>query len=320
VGEEFDRFCEFVVDDPRSMMQCYGLQDDASRWTDEVIQKLLALDALFLALFLDLEHSTQCKLWTSKQKASIAGDIVNFSRYYTFMEITSKDLCKYENQIPFKFIERAYKYLRRSTLKAVNEDLVPDEENEVNLYHRWEMESTARVVKTGISAFMNLQFDFDHSELTDTQHILELAYKAICGQEGMQRTCDESQQVYIHISSARQLEQSGIKIKPLPVSEGTLDKMSYEDKCFSLPVMEMEDGTISFIHNMAKYEELLQRCLFHDYIMIMFDLIKTPMDLELLTDCGVVVNYNSNTAFNDWMSVRTNVSLQPSSSIHNEMK
>lgn len=134
VGDELYKFCNAVVVDPKSMLRCYGLQEQATNWSEEVIKYVLALDALILALVFDLSEDF---LWTFEQQASVGGDILLGSRSISWIDSIANDICQYENQIPFELIQRASKYLRKLKLE-IDLDQVPRYDYEAEVYIRWE--------------------------------------------------------------------------------------------------------------------------------------------------------------------------------------
>ena len=321
VGDELDKFCNAVVDDPKSMLRCYGLQEEAINWSEDVVKYVLALDALFLALEFDWSIPGEY-LWSSEQKASMREDVLFQMRSKSWADsgLMQFDICKYENQIPFELIERVCQYLRK--LKPDKEHVLNDDQ-EAELYQFWEKRWKAEVVKEGVNPFMDLDYESERKEelfpLTNGQHILGLAYEAICGHEGVERTCDESQKDYIHIPSATELRESGIRIKGVP--EMPLCTMSDEGHYLSLPRMNIYDSTISFIRNMGIYEEQQAgKCMFHDYVLLLLDLIKTSADLELLIDKGVVYNACGVKAFDKWTALEQGLSEVKSSREHHQMK
>ena len=182
-------------------------------------------------------------------------------------------------------------------------------------------------VQNGLCSFMDISKEFyqdanAHPRLSKSYHILDAAYKAICGVKGMQRTKDSTQDDYIHIQSARRLKDSGIRIVGVA---GPLCTMSYDvgKKCLYLPKMKLHDETVALVRNLARYEEYYlggEKCMFHDYVFLMFDLIETNQDIQLLTQCKAIHNGCGNRAFEMWSALNEGILKRRSSKEHNEMK
>jgi hypothetical protein len=119
------------------------------------------------------------------------------------------------------------------------------------------------------------------------------------------------------------LRDSGIEIRGVV---GPLCTMSYnrETKCLSLPKIRIFDETVPFVRNMARYEQYsdIQACntMFHDYVILMLDLIETPEDLKILTDRGVIRNGCGIRGFETWKALDHGLIDRRSSKEHNRMK
>jgi len=243
-------------------------------WRNDQIKHVLALDALFLAVKGGL-------LLTCLEK-SIPDDSNN--AFHSSLETHCawfSDLFHVENQIPFILIRRVCEY--------ITDDRVTSELQDAEYLDICMMYGEAI---TG--CFMEIDGEFfkdqESNYLKKCTHILGAAYEAICGHNRLQEDntrADHGQ--IIRISSASKLMASGIKIKGQPKP---LCTMSYENKCLSLPKMKLYDDTTSFIRNMAYYEVNFVKggCLFHDYVNLIKDLIKTPGDLEVLIEAKVIEN------------------------------
>ena len=184
-----------------------------------------------------------------------------------------------------------------------------------------------QAVNLGTSSFMEITDDFykntnANMKLSQSHHILDAAYKAICGVDGIERISDYDKEGYIHVPSATKLKQSGIKIVGVT---SPLYTMSYDTKTkqLSLPKMRMYDETVALVRNIARYEEYSQedKCMFHDYIFFMLDLIDTAQDFKFLsTKCGVIDNECGSRGFEMWNALNQNLAILPSSKEHNAMK
>ena len=151
-------------------------------------------------------------------------------------------------------------------------------------------------------------------------HFLATAYEMICGDEGLKRRSDFSfRGSYLHISSATKLRCSGITIEGIA---GPLEKLSYKDGCLSIPKMIMADSTLGVARNIAWYESTrMGHCIFVDHILFMRDLIQTPMDFEILVECGVFhCGVQTAIAVDDWRQVGKGLLMPNSSKEHHDMK
>jgi hypothetical protein len=325
-------FCNDVVPDPKRMLACYGLRKEATGLRTDEIKRVLAFDALFLAAIIELYGSSvfsasgDLRLWTEEHITVSRGARTTFLSTFTpWMYLVSADLCKIENQIPFTLIKKAIKYIKRCTNPQYEDEGHPDvsaAQDPDPYLEKW----MKKAVWSEVKEFINISDDFFEREkekwrLSESHHILDAAHKAICGVNGMQRKSDITQTDYIHVPSAKRLRNSGIQIEGVV---GPLCTMSYnkDTKCLSLPKMKIFDQTVAFVRNMAQYEEYShsRNCMFHDYVLLMLDLIETPEDLTILTDHGVIHNGCGFRGFEMWKALDQGLSFVDSSEEHNQMK
>ena len=118
------------------------------------------------------------------------------------------------------------------------------------------------------------------------------------------------------------MKQSGIEIVGIT---GPLCTMSYDTKTkrLSLPKMKMYDETVALVRNIERYEaeSKNRKCMFHDYLFLMLDLIVTNEDFEFLSaECGVIDNGCGSRGFEMWTALNVHVTVVSSSKDHNEMK
>jgi hypothetical protein len=325
-------FCNDVVPDPERMLACYGLREEDTGLRTDEIKRVLAFDALSLAVYIEMVSSRvflapgDKRLWTREQVRMSGGAKRKFfATFDAWIWLVKFDLCKMENQIPFALIKEAIKHIKRRTNPQYEDEGHPNgsaAQDPDPYLEKWMKEA----VWYGVNQFINISDDFfgkekENPRLSESHHILDAAHKAICGVNGMQRKSDFTQTDYIHVPSVRRLKNSGIQIEGVV---GPLCTMSYskDTKCLSLPKMSIFDQTVPFFRNMAQYEEYSgsNKCMFHDYVLLMLDLIETPEDLRILTDCGVIQNPSRIRGFEMWKALDQGLALIDSSEEHNQMK
>jgi hypothetical protein len=126
-----------------------------------------------------------------------------------------------------------------------------------------------------------------YPDLVNCSHLLDCLYKTICGPDP-----PKAEGPYVSIESAVNLKLAGIKIKGVP---GTLNMVSFQGGCLSLPIIKITDRFETVFRNLAIYENFsLEReshCTITSYVQLMGDLIGSFDDVRLLTKHGVFI-YN----------------------------
>jgi len=225
----------------------------------------------------------------------------------------SHDICIIENQVPFSLIIHVVEQINR---KGSNES------------HEGYLRKLLRMgAILGVSEFMDFSGkssenprSLNSPSSTWKTHFLATAYEIICGDEGLKRRMDLSFcGSYLHIPSATKLRCSGITIEGI---EGPLELLSYKDGCLVVPKIIMGDDTLGVARNIAWYETTREHhCIFVDYILFMRDLIQTPMDFEILVECGVFnCAVQTSIAVEDWRQVGKGLLMPKSSEEHHKMK
>ena len=220
-------FCNDIVPDPTKMLACYGLRDEAMNLQTDEIQRVLAFDALFLALYIETNSSNidfargDQRMGTDEHISDEAFE--NFlSTLGAWAQIVRSDLCRIENQVPFDLIKKAIKHIQGRTNPQNEHEGHPDLRHDACDVGGQEPDPyletwMKRAVWDVVNVFMDTSDDFYKTEkeeprLSDSHHILDAAHKAICGVSGIRRASDDSERDYISIPSARRLTDSGIKI------------------------------------------------------------------------------------------------------------
>ncbi|CAK9216801.1 unnamed protein product [Sphagnum troendelagicum] len=125
-----------------------------------------------------------------------------------------------------------------------------------------------------------------YPDRVNCSHLLDCLYKTMCGPDP-----PKTEGPYVAIDSAVNLTLAGIKIKALP---GTLNMVSFQGGCLSLPIIQIDDTFETLFRNLAVYEHFsLDReshCTVGGYIQLMAGLIGSVDDVGVLIKHGVFIN------------------------------
>ncbi|KAH9572864.1 hypothetical protein CY35_02G174000 [Sphagnum magellanicum] len=126
-----------------------------------------------------------------------------------------------------------------------------------------------------------------YPDLVNCSHLLDCVYKTICGPDP-----PKAEGPYVPIESAVNLTLAGIKIKGVP---GTLNMVSFQGGCLSLPIIEIFDSFETVFRNLAIYEyfslERESHCTIAGYVLLMENLIGNLDDVKLLIKHAVIISY-----------------------------
>jgi hypothetical protein len=126
-----------------------------------------------------------------------------------------------------------------------------------------------------------------YPDLVNCSHLLDCLHKTICGPDPPQ-----AEGLYVHIESAVNLTLAGIKIKGVP---GTLNMVSFQGGCLSLPIISIEDTFETVFRNLAIYEYFSfgyeSHCTLNGYVLLMGNLFGNLDDVKLLIKHGVIISY-----------------------------
>jgi hypothetical protein len=116
---------------------------------------------------------------------------------------------------------------------------------------------------------------------------LDCLYKTICGPYP-----PKAKGPYVSIEFAVNLKSAGIKIKAVP---GTLNMVSFQGGCLSLPIIRIDDRFETVFRNLAIYETFTldreSHCRVGGYTQLMADLIGSVDDVTLLIKHAVFKNH-----------------------------
>ncbi|CAK9872092.1 unnamed protein product [Sphagnum jensenii] len=126
-----------------------------------------------------------------------------------------------------------------------------------------------------------------YPDLVNCRHLLDCLYKTICGPDP-----PKAAGRYVLIDSAVNLTLAGIKIKGVP---GTLNMVSFQGGCLSVPIISIEDRFETVFRNLAIYENFSldseSHCTITGYVLLMENLIGNIDDVKLLIKHGVIISY-----------------------------
>ena len=235
---------------------------------------------------------------------------------FSVWEIVGGDVCKIENQVPFSLIFHVVEIFTQT-----------GQASGLKSYEGYMRKVIQRGAYAGVLGFMDVSGEsfktpqsLNSPSSTWKTHFLATAYEMICGDEGLKRRSDLSFcGSYLHIPSATKLRCSGITIEGIA---GPLELLSYKDGCLFLPKMNMADDTLGVARNIAWHEYTREdHCIFVDYILFMGNLIQTPVDFEILVECGVFhCGVHTALAVDDWRQVGKGLLMVNSSKEHHDMK
>ncbi len=254
----WDNFCNAVVGDPVRFVRLYGLQDGFTKFSEREVKYLLALDALFLV----------------KRNTDFGGRLqLDLLWYKDFLVV---EMVLLENQVPMDLLRKVADF-------KLNKDP----------FDRFLKDPLNRFLKYFIYRPLSLDTSQNpdgvhYPDLVNCSHLLDCLYKMICGPHP-----PKTKGPYVSIESAAlNLKLAGIKIKAVP---GTLNMVSFQGGCLSLPIIEIDDRFETLFRNLAIYEYFSLRheshCTVGGYIQLMADLIGSLDDVRLLIKHGVFKNH-----------------------------
>ncbi|CAK9218694.1 unnamed protein product [Sphagnum jensenii] len=185
-----------------------------------------------------------------------------------YRDCLNTDMVLLENQVPMDL------------LRKVAEIMLPEDLLDTVLYFTMDW-----VCPLSLNTSQNPD-GAHYPDLVNCSHFLDCLYRTICGPDPP--NCEGP---YVHIESALNLTLAGIKIKALP---GTLNMVSFQGGCLSLPIIEIRDNFETTFRNLAIYESCSlnheSQCTIAGYILLLGDLIGSLDDVRLLIKHGVFIN------------------------------
>jgi hypothetical protein len=305
--EPWDDFCASVVDDPLTLLQAYGLNDETRLFSKKQVACLLTLDALTIFFVFAYYASDVFRVANMEKGFELIFRLM--SSGYAHVPI---DLFLFENQIPIFLLK-----------KVITE-----------CYQKWGAQHSAgkfeAIVRANVSKMCGYIFEltdddraktlaaYPPGELERCPHILAFIYKILCGNNLKRKSGDRT----ITMRSATSLKKAGIQIKGI---EGVLDKVDFRKRCLFLPIVKLYDQTESYFRNLAMYEFMKKynssELPFGEYLQLMTSLMKEVGDAKHLIDCGVIQNKlgSDNNAFQMWDSLQSELFLPNYSIAYGDM-
>ena len=286
-GDGWDKFCKDVVREEKSHWEAvYGQSPHAKSHSIADIRCLLALDALFLVMYMQMRGGG---IWSlSLSLREVMGSQV--------MEVHLDDLWwsdfyLVENQIPMVLLERVV-----GTLRTAGCEFIKAWEDE-----QWQGRNIGKCVRWSIferpgiahaerrTIFTKRMEERLRREAMDGKleaglHILDKSYHILCG--GSHGGYDNE---YQSVPSATYLEACGVHIKGKEFT--CFEDISFERGCISIPFLCIYDTTERYLRNLVVHEQLTygqSKCCARSYTVFMENLMKSTEDVDLLVKWGVI--------------------------------
>ena len=284
-GDRWDEFCNDVVIEEKSHWEAvYGESPHAKSHSIEGIRCLLALDALFLVIWMQMESGGTDSF--SQPLQEVMGTQV--------MRVHLTDLWWFdfylvENQIPMVLLERVVRTLRTGGFKFI-------EAWEHKQWQGWNIGNCVaweHFYRPGISQAesatifkqrMEKRLQLEGGTLESASHILDKIYRIMCGDSHGSHHYD-----FQSVPSATYLEACGVRIKGKEFT--CFEDISFERGCLSIPFFRIYDTTERYLCNLVVHEQLTygqSKCCARSYTQLMENLVKTTEDVELLVKRGVI--------------------------------
>jgi hypothetical protein len=284
-GDRWIKFCKDVVIEEKSHWEVvYGQSPDAKSHSIADIRCLLALDALFLVIWMQMRGGGIKSLSPPLQE--VMGTQV--MRVH-LTQLWCSDFYLVDNQIPMVLLERVVGNLRTGGCKFI----------EAWEHKQWQGRNIGNCVRwttfdrPGISEAeywtilkkrMEERLRQEGGKLGGAPHILDKSYRILCG-----HSHGDHDKNYQRVPSATYLEACGVRIKGKEFT--CFEDISFERGCLWIPFLRIYDTTERYLRNLVVHEELTysySRCCARSYTIFMRDLMKTTEDVDLLVKEGVV--------------------------------
>jgi len=175
-SDDWDNFCNYVVDDPVRFVRLYGLQDGFTKFSERKVKYLLALDALLLVVS-DENFGGRLQLDLGWYRKCLRTEMVLL-----------------ENQVPMDLPRKVAEVMLPWDLEL---DTILKNDME------WLCPISFNTSQNPIGAH--------YPDLVNCSHLLDCLYKMICGPDP-----PKTEGPYVSIASAVNLKMTGIKIKAVP--------------------------------------------------------------------------------------------------------
>jgi hypothetical protein len=276
-GNRWDKFCKDVVKEEKSVWEAvYGQSPHAKSHTIADIRCLLALDALFLVIWMKRRVDG---IW------SLSPPLREMMRSQVMsahsVDLLWSDFYLVENQIPMVLLERVDGILKRWLHGHWQGRSI----GSCVLWEFFDRPGTAQAERLGNHfKWMRKTLQVQGGELGAAPHILDKTYRILCGDSPGSHDKD-----YQRIPSATYLEACGVRIKSKDFT--CFEDISFERGCLSIPFLHIYDVTVRYLHNLVVHENLTyghSRGCARSYTNLMENLMKTTEDIDLLVKWGVI--------------------------------
>jgi hypothetical protein len=284
-GDRWDEFCKDVVTEEKSHWEAvYGQSPHAKSYSIADIRCLLALDALFLVTWMQMEGGGIESLSPPLQK--VMGTQV--MRVH-LEELGWSDFYLVDNQIPMVLLERVVGILRTGPCKFIK----PWEKEEWrgrNIEHcvRWCIFDRPGISQDESDIIFKERMDqrlrLEGGKLEAGLHILDKTYRILCGHSHGDHVGESHS-----VPSATYLEACGVRIKGKVCT--CFEDISFERGCLWIPFFCIYDDTERYLRNLVVHEDFTygqSRGCARSYTIFMRDLMKTTEDVDLLVKWGVI--------------------------------
>ena len=287
-GDGWDEFCKDVVREEKSHWEAvYGQSPHAKSHSIADIRCLLALDALFLVIWMQMRGGSIESLSPSLQE--VMGTQV---MEVHLTDLWWSELYLVENQIPMVLLERVVGTLSRT---AGCEFIEAWEHKDWQGWNFGNCVKWSVFNKPGISQaeretnFMKRMEERLRREAMDGKleaglHILDKSYHILCG-----GSHGYHNKAYQSVPSATYLEACGVQIKGKEFT--CFEDISFERGCLSIPFFHVYGSTERYLCNLVVHEELTygnSKYCARSYTIFMENLMKTTEDVDRLMKWGVM--------------------------------
>ncbi|CAJ1973734.1 unnamed protein product [Sphenostylis stenocarpa] len=237
---------------------CYS---EALEFTKEELVRIIFLDCGFI---FELFWRTYYDEWSGKNDTFLLKPWLT-----TSIRI---DLLLLENQLPFFVLENLFNLSYASGPDAAANKKIPSFLDFTFDYFIYYNKSNLKSQNISIKHF------------TDLIRIFHLPYPL-----HMRRESDEST---MHLPSATELSEAGVKFKVNAQSNSLLD-LRFSGRVLEIPQLKVEDWTECLFRNMVALEQCHYpaQSYFTDYVAILDFLVNTSRDVDLLVRKRVLVNW-----------------------------
>jgi hypothetical protein len=280
-GDRWKEFCKDVVIEEKSHWEAvYGQSPHAKLHSIADIRCLLALDALFLVIWMQMRGGGIKSLSLPLQK--VMGTQVMTVH---LIDLCWSDFYLVDNQVPMVLLERVVGILRRRGCKL-------DEQWQgwtIGSCVAWEFFDRPGIAQPERSTIFGKRMEKwkrmeNGGELEAAPHILDKSYRILCGDSHGGHDED-----YQRVPSATYLEACGVQIKGKDFA--CFEDISFERGCLSIPFLRIYDVTVRYLHNLVVHEDFTygqSKCCARSYTNLMENLMKTTEDIDLLVKWGVI--------------------------------